>query len=264
MTLDLAEYSWVVVCSSGGKDSQTALRKMVLLAEEQGYPRAKIVVSHQDLGRMEWAGTRELAEEQAHHYGLRFEVSRYRTVKGEEIDLLEYVRRRGKWPSQSNRTCTSEWKRGPGNRVLVQLSKERLGPILQCFGFRSEESAARAKRPVFQPNPRASSGKRPVTDWLPIHGWTEEQVWVDILESGVAYHPAYDLGIKRLSCSFCIFSPRAALLIAGRVRPDLLDEYVQLESEIGHDFQFKKPIKLIQEALERGEEPGSDDGKWGM
>jgi hypothetical protein len=48
------------------------------------------VVVHCDLGpRVEWDGTRELAEEQARHYGLRFEV-----VSRPQGDILDEVRQR--------------------------------------------------------------------------------------------------------------------------------------------------------------------------
>lgn len=43
----------------------------------------------------------------------------------------------------------------------------------------------------------ASSGRRTVDTWLPIHDWTEAQVWQCIRASGVPYHPAYDQGMSR-------------------------------------------------------------------
>jgi 3'-phosphoadenosine 5'-phosphosulfate sulfotransferase (PAPS reductase)/FAD synthetase len=261
---NLHDYAWVVVNSSGGKDSQTALRFVWKLALAQDYPLDRIVVSHQDLGRMEWEGTKELAAAQAAHYNLAFEVSSYVDKVGEELSLLDYARRRKMWPSNQQRWCTSEMKRGPGNRVLTRLSRRRAGDILQVFGFRAEESPARRKRPVMQINPRASSLKRVVTDWLPIHTWTEAQVWADIRESGVASHPAYALGMPRLSCVFCIFAPEGALMISGKHNPQLLQEYITVEREIGHDFQNGKPLRLIAEALERGEQAPAISGAWNM
>jgi 3'-phosphoadenosine 5'-phosphosulfate sulfotransferase (PAPS reductase)/FAD synthetase len=138
MTPDLPTFRWVVVNSSGGKDSQTALRAVVMACDAAGVPRDRIVVSHQCLGRVEWPGAIELVREQAEHYGLRVIVSKYRTKAGLEPDLLEYVRTRGKWPSSKNRYCTSEYKRGPGGRVLTALSREAPGPILNVYGFRAE------------------------------------------------------------------------------------------------------------------------------
>ncbi|MEO0797458.1 MAG: phosphoadenosine phosphosulfate reductase family protein [Verrucomicrobiota bacterium] len=260
------KWEWIVVNSSAGKDSQTALRTVVEECDQQGVSRDRIVVSHQDLGHMEWDGTRELVEKQAAHYGLRVEVSRYRNKDGDELSLLDYVRKRGKWPDSKNRFCTSEFKRGPGGRVITKLFRERPGPILNVYGFRDEESTARAKKQSFVRNGRFSTKTREVWDWLPIRNWSEGEVWRSIRESGVPHHEAYDLGMPRLSCSFCIFAPKAALMIAGRARPDLLNEYCDLEEEIGHTFQNGRSISEIRAAIQAGEiiESEALHGAWNM
>ena len=68
----LSEWDVVLVNSSGGKDSQTMLREVVRMADEEGYARSDIVVAHAELGRVEWDGTTELAREQSEAYGLEF------------------------------------------------------------------------------------------------------------------------------------------------------------------------------------------------
>lgn len=282
-TPDFHQFDRIMVNTSGGKDSQTALRKVVTIAKQVEYPLQNIVVFHADLGRMEWKGVKDLAREQAQHYGLRFVVDSYKNKKEERLELLDYVRARRKWPSSTARFCTSEFKRSPGGRLLTQLHREIRRPtstVLNVYGFRAEESPARAKRVPYEFNERRSTKlpakkfpghvqkprKRTVYDWLPIHDWTEAQVWADIRESGVRHHQAYDLGMPRLSCCFCIFAPPPALMIAGKHNPELLDEYVALEAEIGHDFQHKKPIREIKAALDRGEEPSTEElhGAWNM
>ncbi len=262
--MNLYHWRWIVVNSSGGKDSQAALQVVVDACDARGIDRSRIVVSHQDLGDMEWPGTKELVMAQAAHYGLRVEVSKYRNKAGEELTLLDYVRKRGKWPDNKNRFCTSEFKRGPGGRVITKLFREDPGPVLNVFGFRADESPARANKSVFIRNPRVSTASREVWDWLPIHDWSEEDVWEAIRKSGVPHHPAYDLGMPRLSCRFCIFAPRAALLIAGRANPELLDAYCELETEIGHTFQNGKSINGIRDAIRAGEQPAKVDGAWNM
>ena len=57
-------------------------------------PLGRLVVAHADLGRVEWPGTRELAEEQARHYGLEFVA-----VARPQGDLLEHIAHRGMFPS---------------------------------------------------------------------------------------------------------------------------------------------------------------------
>jgi 3'-phosphoadenosine 5'-phosphosulfate sulfotransferase (PAPS reductase)/FAD synthetase len=113
-------------------------------------------------------------------------------------------------------------------------------------------------------NPRFSSASREVWDWLPIHDLREGEVWRSIRESGVPHHAAYDLGMPRLSCRFCIFAPRDALIAAGRANPTLLDEYCDIENEIGHTFQNGRSINSIRDAIRAGEQPKALHGVWNM
>jgi len=268
MSLRLSGFDGVMVNTSGGKDSQTSLRFVVEQARGEGYPLDRITVAHADLGFAEWPGAKELAQEQAELHSVRFCWEQYRNKHGQHPTLLDYVRARKKWPSSTTRYCTSEFKRSPCGRILTKIHREIGGKtkILNIFGFRAEESPARAKRKQLAQNKRFSTKSREVWDWLPIHEWPEQEVWDDIHGSGVPHHPAYDLGMPRLSCRFCVFAPKAALLIAGKAHPELLQIYVDLEKEIGHDFQNKKPIRAIKEALDAGEEVDTSDldGAWNM
>jgi 3'-phosphoadenosine 5'-phosphosulfate sulfotransferase (PAPS reductase)/FAD synthetase len=263
-TPDLTGYDWILVNSSAGKDSQTALRQVVLEADRQGVSRDRIVVAHQDLGQTvngndyEWRGVLDLAREQAEFYGLRFVVTARRQADGSSDDILSYVRRRGAWPSNTVRFCTSEFKRSPGARVVTMLDREvrtsraQHVRILVVFGFRAQESTARSKRAPFEVAARMTTKSRTVHNWLPIHSWTADQVWADIKASGVRHHEAYDLGMPRLSCCFCIFAPASALEIAGRHNPELLAEYVQVEQEIGHTFRNGFAIGEVADAIAKG------------
>src|SRR5262249_26266628 len=156
-----------------GKDSQAMLDVVVKRTEQAAVPRERLVVVHADLGRVEWPGTRELAQEQAQHYGLAFV-----TVRRPQGDLLDHITRRGNLPAQTARYCTSEHKRGPIWTVFTRLAERtrQVGNpfcrILNCLGLRAEESPARAQRRPLEWNEAASNGRRWVDDWLPIHGWT--------------------------------------------------------------------------------------------
>jgi len=77
-------------------------------------------------------------------------------------------------------------------------------------------------------------------------------VWQRIRASGARHHPAYDLGMPRLSCCFCIYSPRSALLLAGQHNPELLAEYVAVEKAIGHRFRLELSLAEVQDALAAG------------
>lgn len=235
MEPDLSTYDVILVNSSGGKDSSAMLDVLVEMADAAGV-RDRMVVVHADLGRMEWAGVRDLAHRQAERYGLRFMVVAY---KGG--DLLSYVRRRGMWPSSQARWCTSDLKRGPITTAMTslvrQLDLNRQARILNCMGMRAQESKSRAKKKPFTLNGRASNGRRHVDDWLPIHGWSVQQVWQRIYAAGIEVHPAYLAGMPRLSCSFCVLASKSALVLAAQLRPDLAVEYLAVEIETGHRFR---------------------------
>lgn len=259
---DLTAYDWICVSSSGGKDSQAMLDYVVGLAQTAGV-KDRVVVVHSCLGRSEWKGTKELAAAQAAHYGLRFIVtSRIGGVAkvsgkvysaGEKFgDLLDYVERRKAWPSNKARYCTSEFKRGPILRVFTQLARESRRPvrILDCQGLRAQESPARAKK--VQLEERLETSTQKVTTWLPILRWTHDHVWARIKASGVPHHPAYDLGMPRLSCVFCIFSPKAALILAGKHNRELLEAHVQVEKRIGHTFRQDLSLADVATAVDAG------------
>lgn len=239
---DLRDFDVILVNSSGGKDSQAMLDYVAEMARAAGVAD-RVVVLHCDLGKtpqgndIEWPGTAELAAEQAGHYGFRFEVRRR-----EQGDLLTQVEQRGMWPSSAARYCTSDQKRGPARRLMTQLVRElgesgRPVRLLNCLGLRAAESTGRARRPVLARDDSASNGKRDVTTWHPIHGWTDAQVWDRIRRSGVRYHEAYDQGMTRLSCSMCVLASRADLVRACQLRPALAAEYADVEQRIGHTFQ---------------------------
>jgi len=251
--MNLHEYTLIIINSSAGKDSLASMWEINRMAQEQNFPADKIFVSHQCLGKMEWPGTRELAERQARKFGWGFEVSKYRDAAGQEISLLEYAEKRGKWPAKKQRWCTSEFKRGAGARVVTKLTKG-LGDckVLHVFGFRAQESADRAKKQTLVLNTRISSKKRKVYDYLPIHNWSSFEVWATIKGAGLEYHPAYDLGMPRLSCVFCSCSPFQALVIAGKHNPQLLDEYVKVEAKIGHTFTAAHSLAEVKAVVEAG------------
>ncbi|WP_329046874.1 MULTISPECIES: phosphoadenosine phosphosulfate reductase family protein [unclassified Streptomyces] len=255
---------------SGGKDSQAMLSHLFSLAVAAQVVD-RIVVVHCDLGDVEWKGTRELAEEQAAAYGLRFEV-----VSRAQGDLIQQIKDRHHtlrakgdtttpaWPSSQARYCTSAQKRGQVRPLMTRLVDEfggRLGRpvrILNCMGMRAEESPARKKRTVLELDQGASNGKRTVYTWLPLHAWTVKQVWSEIARSGLPYSPVYDWGMSRLSCSFCVLASEGDLELAARLRPEKAAEMVGLEQYVGHDFKKNLPIAEIvrrAEAVDAAEGP---------
>jgi 3'-phosphoadenosine 5'-phosphosulfate sulfotransferase (PAPS reductase)/FAD synthetase len=218
----------------------------------------RIVVVHCDLGRVEWDGTRELAERQAQAYGLRFEV-----VRNENwADLLERIEAHGKFPGRNTRFCTSEFKTGQARRLATALVREdkangltragRQVRILNCLGIRAQESPNRAALQPFKhhqqfkadgkPGNGWTNGLRWVDEYLPIHAWSEDDVWARIKASGVEHHPVYDQGMPRLSCSFCPLASMSANVKAATLRPELAQEYADLEARM--NFRYSESFSM--------------------
>jgi 3'-phosphoadenosine 5'-phosphosulfate sulfotransferase (PAPS reductase)/FAD synthetase len=257
MVVNLAWYDWIFANSSAGKDSQAMLDFLVDLAIEQDCLH-KLIVLHCDLGRIEWEGTKELAERQAKHYGLRFEAVR----NGSHADLLARIAKRGQFPGRTSRYCTSEFKTGQARTLATRLVTESRLPkviddrgtidpgiqgrevrILNCLGLRAEESTERANKEAYKHHPHYqldkqgerqdgngwTNSKRWTDEWLPIQDWTEKDVWARIKASGVEHHSAYDKGMPRLSCVLCPLASLSANVLGAFYNPDLADEYLALE-----------------------------------
>lgn len=266
--MDLHRYDAVVISSSAGKDSQAMLTHLVELARAQGYARDRLVVVHADLSELvEWDGVVELARAQAEHYGLRFDVvTRVGQVKtsgregtykmGETFGPIpEYAERRQKWPGIGLQWCTSDYKTAPIRAYITKLAKAIRGTskrqvrILSCLGLRAQESKRRAKRAELIT--LKDNGNILLDEWLPIQMWSVQEVWACIHASGVPYHEAYDLGMRRLSCCFCIGASMQDLLIAGSANPSKLREYVAVEDRIGFTFQPNRSLRSVMEELDR-------------
>ncbi|MER5641904.1 phosphoadenosine phosphosulfate reductase family protein [Kitasatospora sp. NPDC002227] len=268
--VDLSTADVILLNSSAGKDSQAMLDWAVELADKAGV-RDRITVLHCDLGDVEWPGTRELARRQAEHYGLRFEV-RHREQGGllQQIEERHHtLRAKGStapaWPSSSAKFCTSDQKRGPARKLITELVTEldldRPAFVVNGLGLRAAESSARAKRLATAIDPAATSGRRTVLTWHPILDWSDRDVWQRIADSGVDYHPAYDSGMTRLSCSFCILASRADLVTAARLRPAKAAEYLALEQRLGHTFKMGLSMaEIVAEAERLGPLPMVSDG----
>lgn len=245
---DLRSFDFILVQTSAGKDSLVMLDLVCGEAKAAGV-LDRVIAVHEDLGRAEWEGTGKLAREQAERYGVAF----WRVRRKQ--DLLDHVAQKGRWPGPATRYCTSDHKTKQSVKLMTQLVRGWLAEnelpskqhrparrvrILNCLGLRAQESAKRKAKPVWSVDPASNKTKREVIRWLPVHDWTEERVWATIRSKGLKYHYAYDLGMPRLSCCFCIFAPKKALLLAGYHNRKLLGEYVQIETKIGHSFKYDK------------------------
>lgn len=217
----------VSVSTSGGKDSQA----MTILLSRI-VPRDQLVAVHAPLEGVEWPGTIEHIRATL-PAGVPLILAHVTSGK----TLLDRVEERGMWPSSAVRWCTSDHKRTPIERELRRYLKAHPrfgGRIVSAMGMRAEESSARARKTPWRLNERNSRAGRTWFDWLPIHDLAEGQVFDVIRGAGQAPHPAYAMGMSRLSCVFCIMASRADLRTAARLQPQLYQRYVALERRIGH------------------------------
>lgn len=225
-----------VVNHSGGKDSQAMYLRLRAIV-----PRAQMVIVHADLGAVEWAGA--VCHILATTAGEPLRICQARR------NLLQMIEERGMFPSPEQRQCTSDLKRGPIEKLIRGITRERQaqglpgwGLVVNCMGMRAEESSGRAKLTPFKPSTRNSKAGREWYDWLPIHDMREREVFATIAAAGQQPHPVYALGMRRFSCVFCIMASEEDLKTAARLateRPELLNDphlyrkYVGLERSTG-------------------------------
>lgn len=215
-----------VINSSAGKDSQAMTIK---LARE--IPASQLVIVHSHLPEVEWDGSVEHIR--ATSFGIPVHVCQ--AVK----TFFEMVTRRGMFPDKSRRQCTSDLKRGPIDKEIRRILKERgLKLVVSCEGMRAQESTGRAALEPFKLYERESIAGRTWYKWLPIHDLTTREVFEIIRDSGQKPFWTYAEGMSRKSCSFCIMANKSDLRIAARLRPELYEKYVALEKTLGHTLQM--------------------------
>lgn len=223
---------------SGGKDSQAMKIIMNRLV-----PVNQLVTIHAHLPGVEWKGTAE--------HSARYAVGNFIQAQARKT-FFEMVEHRQMWPSPKNRQCTSDLKRGPIEKAIrhhVKQTGNKL--IVNCMGLRAEESPGRAKAKNFKFNSRNSKAGRDWYDLLPIHKLTIGQVFQTIKEAGQEPHWAYNKGMSRLSCCFCIMASKSDLKIASKLNPELYKKYLDMEKKIDQTLLMpgKNGRKFLDETI---------------
>lgn len=236
-SISLASYQRIIVCFSGGKDSLACL----LWLFEQGVPTDLIELHHhlvdgnEGSDLMDWPVTEAYCKAIAKAFGLRFTTSwKVNGLEGEmdrnnestapiAIPCGDGHRKIGgdgplgtrrMFPQVTHnlrqRWCSSYAKIDCFSRWVCNDDSFNNSRTLVITGERAEESPNRAHYAVFEPHStdRRSSAKlqRHVDHLRPVHTWEERRVWEIIERWSVLPHPAYFIGVGRVSCQFCIFS----------------------------------------------------------
>ena len=243
-----------VVNHSGGKDSQAMMIKLLEIV-----PPQQMVVVHADLGRVEWHGAKEVAMKQAADAGVAFEVALPIYKDGSVKDFLNMAEKRKadrpdvpSFPSSDCRTCTSDLKRGPIEKVIKRVLRERgLKLVVDCQGIRADESDARkGLQPFTHLNTQLNKNGKPKSDlalagreayeWFPIFTLSTLDVWCAIRGAGQQPHAAYIAGNERLSCVFCIMGSENDIYLGSIARPELFAEYVAMEEKLGYTMHMNR------------------------
>ena len=235
----LCDGAALVLSVSGGKDSDAMCHHLLERRQTEGWS-GDVVMIHADLGtRVEWQQTPAYVQNLAHRQGVPLHVVRW--THGDLIDRIwqRYHKdpSRPCWPSAQMRYCTADLKRGPISREIRHLFPS--GNVICAMGLRAQESHTRARRPTFalRTDSSAPTKGRFVYDWLPIHDWTETDVWDCIRRHGNIHHEAYSLGNHRLSCALCVLASLNDLINGAVHNPDTYREYCRIEAVTGYSFR---------------------------
>lgn len=244
--LRLHDYDKYIVAFSGGKDSLACL--LWLFDHGIDRSKIELwhhsIDGMEDNNFMDWPITESYCEAVAKHFdlpiyfswkegGFKREMLRNETptapttfqqpVIGDnmvECGLVECKTVGGKGPNGTRqkfpqvsanlsvRWCSAYLKIDVCAAAIRNQKRFDNSKTLLLTGERAEESAARAKYNVFEPDRsdnRDGRKNRLVDHLRPVHHWTEGQVWNIINQYGIIPHPAYVLGWGRLSCMKCIF-----------------------------------------------------------
>jgi len=230
----IESHALFVINDSAGKDSQAMKLKIIDMV-----PKDQLVIVHANLPEVEWDGNLEHIKMYAQGVPV-YEVVANKT-------FFQMVEHRKMFPSPKHRQCTSDLKRGPIQKFINNYAKANgFSIVVNCLGLRGEESPARAKKTVFQYKPANSSKFRKQYEWLPIHDMKIGEVWNTLKAANQKRHWAYDKGMSRLSCCFCIMASEADLKTAAILKPELAARYIEVEERLNFTMSMAKiPLKQI-------------------
>lgn len=245
----------IVICVSGGKDSQLVAERVVSYARHRNHA-GDLVLCYSDLGRVVWSDAHLQCQQLAERLGVRLQVVRRnagglmeRWTKRWQDNLTRYkelscVKLILPWSTPSMRFCTSELK-----TAIIQswIRKTYKRPVLCVLGIRRDESrsktSGRGAAHIFKVH-YTTNGKKPAMpegsiDWNAIVEVKTETVFQILKSSEQPIPSAYQFGSSRFSCCFCIMATSADLFAATRDPRNHELYREQCELEISSTFAFQ-------------------------
>ena len=175
------------VSFSGGKDS-TVVSELVMRA-----------LGTQEILHLYGDTTLEFPESQ--EYVKRFRKEHPKTLvdtaKNKDKNFEELCEQLGP-PSRVMRWCCTIFKTGAIQRRIQTLFKGKK-KILTFYGIRRSESSSRNKYDRESDSPKIATQKTV----SPIIDWTDFDVWLYLLTTGIDFNSAYRLGYTRVGCWCC-------------------------------------------------------------
>lgn len=179
-----------VVNFSGGKDSSALLIWM-----KSTYPDNPITAIYNDTG-FEHPGVLKYIQTMTGQLEIPL------VVLGSQ-GLLNIVEARGIVPGFGCRYCTRTLKMNPAAKWI--RANYSGGTVINCFGFRAEESPARAKKESLTTYDALCTRNRKVLNFAPLLDWKTYDVIRMVESQGFQLFPTYEY-LSRLSCRYCFLA----------------------------------------------------------
>ena len=280
---ELNSYDYVIVAFSGGKDSIACVLSLL----DAGLDKSKLELHHHCIdGRegstlMDWPCTPDYCVKFAEALGVPLrhswleggferEMLRENSLKApthfEDQDGVEHVvggvrgklSTRRKFPQVSAdlsvRYCSSYLKVDPCAAAINNQPRFLNKRTLLLTGERAEESSARAKYKVLEPDRTdrrdGKKVRRHVDHYRIVHAMPETEVWALMARHKILAHPAYRLGWSRLSCMACIFGDKNQWCSVKEIDPARFRRISEYEREFGCTIHRKKSVEdLVREGM---------------
>lgn len=276
--IDIKSYDKVIIAFSGGKDSMACFLNII----EAGVPKEKIELWHHCIdGKegstlMDWPITEDYCRKVALAFGVPlflswkqggFEREMLRnnqltapTMFEDENHVIQQVggtagkpSTRLKFPQVSPdlsvRWCSAYLKIDVCAAAIRNQDRFLNKKVLLVTGERGEESKARSKYKIFEPdradNRNGKSVIRTIDHYRPIRDWKEQLVWDIIERFKVRVHPAYYLGWGRVSCAACIFGSKDQFASLNKINPAQVEKVANYEESFGITIKRKESVREL-------------------